>query len=83
MEKYVRLLTYKNATKVVDYVRECVSCADANIVVGGLCIRGDEDGLSEITNYIESLNVRFEVSSENPIITNRKLAEKYKKKAKL
>jgi hypothetical protein len=66
IQRYVRLLSYDNACKVVEFVNKNDKNDDANIITGGLSIKTTENNLDKIETFIKSLNVRYEIGTETP-----------------
>lgn len=66
LTRYLRLLSYENGLKVIDFI--CKNDEDdyANITVGGVCTQVKDENWEKILNYINGLNVRYEVTLEHP-----------------
>ena len=76
MQKYVRLLNYENACKVVEFVNRNNNKENyANIVTGGISIQTCQLDWDEIETFIKSLGVRYEINDETPYQTKRKIVE--------
>ncbi len=80
MTKYVRLLNYENACKVVDFINTNDKSDYANITTGGVSMQVQDKNWTKVEDYIKSLGVRYEIGSEPPykveqkIVANLKLA---------
>ena len=72
MKKYLRLLNYENACKVIDFVNKDESDY-ANIVVGGVSLRVSSDNWDNVETFIKSLNVRYEIGDEAPYKVEEKI----------
>ena len=76
MQKYIRLLNYETACKVIKFVNENKNNY-ASITTGGVSIQVKEDW-DKIEAFIKFLNVKYEVGTEHPtkvkeqIVTNLK-----------
>ena len=66
MQKYLRLLTYDNACKVIAFVNNNDANDYANITTGGVSLQVSENNWTTVENYIKSLNVRYEIGDEAP-----------------
>ncbi len=66
MQKYIRLLNYDNACKVIDFVNENYKNDHAYITPGGVAMGVSEQNWDKIENFIASLGVRYEVGTEAP-----------------
>jgi len=65
MQRYLRLLSYENACKVIEFVNEKDNDF-ANITVGGVSMRVSVRNWSKVEDFIKSLNVRYEIGTEPP-----------------
>ena len=65
VQKYVRLLSYENAMKVVNFCN-VGSITYANIVTGGVSISTVDTSWDVIEDYIKYLGVRYEINDEPP-----------------
>lgn len=68
--RYIRLLTYGYAMRVVNHVNDMDGCY-AIIVVGGISIQADDQSWEKIDCYLKMLGVTYEVSENHPTKTNR------------
>lgn len=79
MQKYIRLLSYQNACKVVDFVNK--NKADyANVTTGGVSMQVSEQSLKNVTYFLQSMNVRFEINDEPPHVTTANIVSTLKSK---
>ncbi|HSE99790.1 MAG TPA: hypothetical protein VLA48_02750 [Nitrososphaeraceae archaeon] len=64
---YIRLLSYDNGLKVIDYVESLKVYENyANITVGGISLQILEEDFGKVVEFIESLNDRYEITTEHP-----------------
>lgn len=77
MQKYLRLLTYENACKVIDFVNENDKNDHAYITPGGVALQVSESNWDKIENFIASLGVRYEVGTEAPYKVEQGIYERY------
>ncbi len=66
LQKYVRLLTYEDACKVVDFINKNDKNDYANITVGGISMQVSEKNFDKVKSFISSLKVRFEITDIPP-----------------
>lgn len=66
MKKYIRLLNYENACKVVEYINNNDKNDYANITTGGVSMIVSEQNWKIVETFIKSLNVRYEVGTTEP-----------------
>lgn len=66
MQKYLRLLNYENACKVIDFIKSNGKNDYANITVGGVSMQVSEENWNKVEDFIKSLNVRYEIGTEPP-----------------
>lgn len=79
LQRYIRLLSYENAMKVIDFV-ESLKVYDnyANIIAGGVSLAILEEDYSKVIDFLNSLEVRYEISEEHPSKTTEKIVEHLK-----
>lgn len=67
LQRYIRLLSYENALKVIDFV-ESMEVYDnyANITAGGVSLQILEEDLQKVLAFLNSLNTRFEITVDHP-----------------
>lgn len=66
MQRYLRLLSYDNACKVIDFINTNDPNNYANITVGGVSMQVSDENWNKVENFIKSLDVRYEVGTEPP-----------------
>lgn len=66
MQRYLRLLSYDNACKVIDFINANDPNDYANITVGGVSMQVSDENWNKVEDFIKSLNVRYEVGTEPP-----------------
>ncbi len=66
MQKYLRLLNYENACKVIDFINNNDKSDYANITPGGVSMQVTEQNWDKVEEFIKSLGVRYEVGTEAP-----------------
>jgi len=78
MQKYLRLLTYENACKVIDFVNDNDKEDYANITAGGVSVNAKEDNWETIEDFIKSLSDRYEITLEHPDRVHQKIVNTLK-----
>lgn len=79
LQRYIRLLSYENAMKVIDFVESLKVYEDyACITSGGVSLGILEEDYSKVIDFLNSLEVRYEVSEEHPSKTTAKIVEHLK-----
>lgn len=73
VQKYVRLLSYVNALKVIDFVNSNDKNDYANIVSGGVSISASEKNWNKIEDFLYSLKIKFELGYETPDKVTKKI----------
>ncbi len=63
---YLRLLSYDNACKVIDFINKNDKNDYANITTGGVSMQVSDGNWEKVLAFILSLNVRYEVGSVHP-----------------
>jgi hypothetical protein len=76
--KYLRLLSYENACKVIDFINTNDKNDYANITVGGVSMQVSEQNWDKIEAFIKSLNVRYEVGTEAPYKVEQQIVSNLK-----
>ena len=68
MQKYLRLLSYSNACKVIDFINtnDCLKNDYAHITTGGVSMNVAEHNWEKVENFIKSLGVRYEIGYQPP-----------------
>lgn len=78
---YVRLMSYDAACDVVNHfngIYDNGKYSYANITVGGFSIKGYENEIEYIKNYIKDNFKRYEFSEKHPVETTKKIVENLK-----
>ena len=83
MQKYLRLLTYPNACKVIDFINTNDKNDYANITPGGVSMQVSESNWDTVETFIKSLGVRYEVVTEHPSKVTEQIVEDLKTLGKI
>ena len=75
---FIRLLSYPNACKVIDFINNNDKNDYANIVGGGVKMEISEPHIDKIVSFLDSLDVRYEIGNESPDIVTDKIKLKLK-----
>jgi len=75
VQYYIRLLTYEQACKVIDFVLDKGTDDYANITVGGVSLSVTEGCLKEIREFCSKSFPRFEIGQEHPHKVNQKIVQ--------
>jgi hypothetical protein len=83
--RFVRLLSYENACKLIDYVRlKDKGTKDSDyawITVGGVGMNlTDEARLLEVIEFLNGMNVRYEMSTQHPQDTEKEIVKDLKER---
>lgn len=78
MQKYLRLLSYENACKVIDFINENDKNDYASITVGGVSMQVSEENWDKVETFIKSLDVSYEVGTEAPYKVEQRIVENLK-----
>jgi len=79
MQKYLRLLNYENACKVIDFINTNDKNDYANITTGGVSMQVSEQNWDKVETFIKSLGVRYEVGTEAPYKVEQQIVSNLKK----
>lgn len=79
IQKYLRLLSYENACKVIDFINTDKNDY-ASIQTGGISIQVSEQNWDTVLAFIESLGVRYEICTEEPYKMVQQIVHDLKKK---
>lgn len=79
MKKYLRLLSYDNACKVIDFINKNDENDYANIVPGGVSIQVMERNWTKVEAFIKSLDVRYEIGDMHPHTVHQQIVEMHKR----
>lgn len=81
LQYYIRLLSYENALKVIDFVDNFKVYENyANITTGGVSLQILEDDFNKVVEFIESLGDRYELTTEHPSKVETRIVENLKSK---
>ncbi len=64
--RYLRLLTYDNACKVIEFINKNDKADFAHVTPGGVSMQVSNKNWEKVEAFIKSLNVRFEIGLEAP-----------------
>jgi len=79
LQRYIRLLSYENAIKVIDFVESLKVYENyACITSGGVSLGVLEEDYGKVLDFLNSLETRFEISEEHPSKTTEKIVEHLK-----
>lgn len=82
--RYVRLLSYDNACKLIEFINknDTGKMEDdyANVTTGGVHTQTNEGSWEPILEFLNSLNVRYEVSETPPHIVEANIVTELKHK---
>ncbi len=76
--KYLRLLTYDNACKVIEFINTNDKDDYANITSGGVSMQVSDKNWDKVKAFIEALGVRFEIGFESPYKVEQSIVSKLK-----
>ena len=80
MQNYIRLLSYENAMKVIEFVESLNNYEDyANITSGGVSLKSTEENHPKILDFLKSLKVRFELTEKHPEAVNEEIVSNLRK----
>jgi hypothetical protein len=77
---YIRLISYENACKIIDFINSNDKKDYACITTGGVSVQVCEENLDKVMNYIFSLNYMCEITNEHPEKINARIIERLKSK---
>jgi len=75
---YIRLLSYENACKVIEFISQNDANDMANITAGGVRIDIQDKNENTISDFLKSLGVRYEIDSESPYRTEKEIVNQLK-----
>jgi hypothetical protein len=78
-QKYLRLLTFENACKVIDFILTNDKNDYAHITVGGVSMQVSEENWDKVENFIKSLDARYEIGVEPPYKIEQEIISNLKK----
>lgn len=74
MQNYIRLLSYENAMKLINFVESLNNYEDyACITSGGVSLKSTEENHPKILDFLNKLKVRFELTQKHPEIVNKEI----------
>ncbi len=76
--KYVRLLNYNNACKVIEFINTNDKEDYANITTGGVSMQVSDKNWNKVESFIKSLNVRYEIGLEAPYKVEQRIVNHLK-----
>lgn len=79
LQYYIKLLTYEEACKVIDFVLDKGTDDYANVTIGGVSLSITEECLKEVGDFCSKYFPRFEIGQEHPEKVNRKIVQQLKK----
>ena len=77
--RYIRLLSYENACKVIKFICDNDDEDYACITPGGVCTQVSDENWPKAVEFIQSLEVRYEVSSDHPSVTTARIVDNLKR----
>lgn len=78
--RYIRLLSYDNAMKVIDWVMGKDDESYAYITPGGIGVQILDEDMKELETFIKTLTDRYEISGDHPSQVEAKIIENLKRK---
>lgn len=78
MLRYLRLLNYENACKVISFINTNDKKDFANVTHGGVSMDVSDENWDKVETYIKSLNVTYEIGTVSPHIVEKQIVEKLK-----
>lgn len=78
--RYLRLVNYETAEKVIKFINENDKNDWANITSGGVSMNVSDNNWNKVEDYIKSLNCRYEVCFTHPEEVNKIIVRDLKKK---
>lgn len=76
--KYIRLLSYDNACKVIDWVMESGGYNYAYITVGGVGVQMPETEFESLEEFVKTLTDYYEIGNEHPTKVTDRIIENLK-----
>lgn len=78
--RYVRLLSYPNACKVIKFILKNDKKDYANVTTGGISTQVSDENWDKVEKYIKSLKVRYEICLDHPEKVTAQIVENLKEK---
>ena len=79
LTQYLRLVTYDTACEVADFINNLGGDNYSSITVGGLTMQVVMSKWSEVIDFIESLDVRYEITKDHPEVVTRRIVSDLRK----
>ena len=76
--KYLRLLTYDDACKVINFINKNDKKDYAHITVGGVSMQVLDENWDKVETFIKSLNVRYEIGEVPPYKVEQEIIKEFK-----
>jgi hypothetical protein len=76
MQKYLRLVDYDNACKIIDFINNDGDDY-AKFIVGGVSLNVSEKNWNKVEEYIKSLGIRYAIEVDRPEIVKERILEYY------
>lgn len=76
--RYLRLMNYDNACKVIEFIRKNDDDDYANVTCGGVSMQVSDENWEVVEGYIKSLGVRYEVGFEHPYKVEQQIVQNLK-----
>lgn len=73
--KYLRLLSYENALKVINFVSANDALDYAYITTGGVGLQVSDENWNTVEDFIKSLTNRYEITYEHPYKVEEKIVQ--------
>ena len=76
---YIRLLSFYDANKLIEFVKQLNNESYANITSGGVSLLyKTEEDFEKIETFLKSLNVQFQIGTRHPGLVNQEIAQMFK-----
>ena len=76
-QKYLRLLTYPKACRVIDFINK-KAMGYAYITPGGVSMQVSDNNWDKVEKFIKSLKARYEIGTEAPYVVEEKIKSNLK-----
>lgn len=76
--RYIRLLSYDNACKVIEFINKNDKMDYSHITPGGVAMQVLEKNRDKVETFIKSLEVRYEICDDHPEEVTRRIVEDLK-----
>ncbi len=71
--KYLRLLSYDNACKVINFINKLDNDNYSYITIGEVGMQVKDSCWQEVEDFIKSLNARYEIGFEHPYVVTQNI----------